>query len=334
MTPTKRKKVSNQRGAALITVLMIVAAISVVAVGVTQSVTAATQRARALDAQAQIRLYAVSAEEVAKSRLLEIMSPLEGRLNTDLPGFDEIQTIPVDGGFFVVSFRDATNCFDLNSAALGVEGGELKADPKALENLTLLFESTELETIDSAMLGASLVDWLDADSIPSNGGAEDAFYLGATPSYRTSSQPLNSLQELRAIQGYNADIVRVLDGIACTRPLHTDAPLHHINLNTIKIEQAAQLQLAFSDALSLDEARNIIANRPLGGWPEPDAFLEEAAIKKIDPAMRKNDRLTVTTSLVEVFTEVSYRGQVMKMRFLFETLPGKPIRTLQRQRVG
>jgi general secretion pathway protein K len=75
MTPNPQKPHSNQNGAALITVLMIIAAISVVALGVTQSVTSATQRARALDAQAQIRLYAVSAEEVAKSRLLEILTP-------------------------------------------------------------------------------------------------------------------------------------------------------------------------------------------------------------------------------------------------------------------
>jgi general secretion pathway protein K len=334
MTPNPQKPHSNQNGAALITVLMIIAAISVVALGVTQSVTSATQRARALDAQAQIRLYAVSAEEVAKSRLLEILTPLEGRLNVDLPGFGEAQTIPVDGGVFEVSFRDATNCYDLNSVVLGIEGGELQVDPQGLSNFSIMLESTALQTTDSTTLGASLVDWLDADAIPQQGGAEDAFYIGATPSYLTSSQPLVSLKDLRGIQGFSAETVQALDGIACARPIHADAALHQINLNTIQVEQAGLLQLAFSGALELEEARRVIANRPLGGWPDPEAFLEEPAIKKIDPAMRKNERLTVTTSLIEVFTEVSYRGQVMKMRFLFETLPGKPIRTLQRQRVG
>jgi general secretion pathway protein K len=324
----------NQRGAALITVLMIIAAMSVVALGVTQSVTNATQRARALDGQAQLRLYAAAAEEVAKSRIAEIMAPIEGRLSADLPGFGQPQTIPVDGGSFTVTVRDATNCFDLNSVVLGADGDALQPQEETIKAFGSILETTDIDPFQATGLVSSLVDWLDSDTVPGQGGAEDAFYLGLTPSYRTSGQPLTSLQELRAIRGFTPEIIDSFDGLLCARPTHTFAAMGQVNLNTLTVNQAPLLRLALSDAIEVEEVERLIAARPIGGWPDLPTFLLEPAIAKIDPALRKTDRMLVSTTLVEVFADVSYRGQMMKMRYLFETLPGKPVRTLQRQRVG
>ena len=98
----------SERGAALLTVMMIVAAMSVAALAVTQAVTQATVRSRALDAQAQLAFYAASAEEVAKARLTEILGPLGSKLVLGMPGLDTPQTIPLDHGVLIVSVRDAT----------------------------------------------------------------------------------------------------------------------------------------------------------------------------------------------------------------------------------
>ena len=57
MSPVRR----SERGAALLTVMMIVAAMSVAALAVTQAVTQSTIRSRSLDAQAQLAFYAASA---------------------------------------------------------------------------------------------------------------------------------------------------------------------------------------------------------------------------------------------------------------------------------
>ena len=325
---------SNQRGAALITVLMIIAAMSVVAVGVTQSVTNATQRARALDGQAQLRLYAAAAEEVAKSRLVEIMAPIEGRLSADLPGFGEPQIIPVDGGSFTVRVRDATNCFDLNAVVLGEDGDTLQPQEETIKALESILLAKDIDKFEVTGLVSSLVDWLDGDSTPRKGGAEDAYYLNLKPSYRTSGQPLTSLQELRAIRGFTPEIIAALDSLLCARPTHTLAATGQVNLNTLTVAQASLLQLTVSNAIETEEAERLIAGRPIGGWPDLQTFLLEPTIANIDPSLRKTDRMMVSTTLVEVFADVSYRGQMIKMRYLFETLPGKPVRTLQRQRLG
>ena len=92
--------------------------------------------------------------------------------------------------------------------------------------------------------------------------------------------------------------------------------------------------MAFNEALSLDDAKSLIASRPIGGWATVEDLLEDPLIERIDPNQIRQDRLGLVTSLVEVSANVSYRGHDMTMRFLFEALPGQPVRTLRRERIG
>ena len=149
---------SKERGAALLTVMMIVAAMSVAALAVTQSVTQATMRSRALDAQAQLLFYAASAEEVAKARMFEVLGPLENKLNADLPGLGEPQIIPLDQGALTVTARDASNCFNVNQLTRGLEGGELVADPDAQKAYQFLLT----ETIED---GKHLITWTHREQV-------------------------------------------------------------------------------------------------------------------------------------------------------------------------
>ncbi|MCR9269590.1 MAG: type II secretion system minor pseudopilin GspK [Hyphomonadaceae bacterium] len=326
----------SQRGAALLTVLMIIAAMSVAALAVAQAVTMATQRARALDAQAQLALYAVSAEEVAKARLMSILEPLQSRLNADLPGFGEPQTIPVDGGIFTVTVRDATNCFDVNQLAKGGQGSAVQADPTAQADYLMLLESV-LESgfsADIVSLVSSLTDWMDDNSVPGNGGAEDAYYLSETPSYRTSAQKLATLDELRAIRGYTPSVIAAIRPLLCALPSQAQRGTPALNINTLEEVHAPLLQLAFEGAIELNEARELILSRPQGGWGSAQDLIEDPIVTRIDPQKIKIERLGLVTSLVEVSANVSYRGHDMTMRYLFKAEPGLPISTLRRERIG
>lgn len=325
-----------ERGAALLTVLMIVAAMSVAALAVTQAVTNATQRARALDAQAQLGFYEASAEEVAKARLTEVLQLTQNRINADLPGFGEPQTVPVDGGAFLVIARDASNCFNVNALVKRGEGGQSVSDPDAqAAYLTVLTGMLEdgFEA-DPPSLVASLTDWMDTNSVPGSGGAEDSFYLSETPSYRTSSQALTNLDELRAIRGYTRDVTRIIKPVLCALPPSQNATSITLNINTLEEQHAPLLQLAFGDALELREARELILLRPQGGWSSVEVMLQDPILQRIDPAKIKTDRLGVVTSLVEVSANVSYRGYDMTMRYLFYAEPGRPLQTLRRERIG
>jgi general secretion pathway protein K len=332
MTP----RIVSQRGAALITVLMIVAAMSVAALAITKAVTDAAQRARALDAQAQLAFYAVAAEDVAKARMADLLAPLEYKLFAELPGLGEPQIIPVNGGAFSVSARDATNCFDVNTLTkFDGESGQV-GDPEARAAYQALLTASLDSGLASDMqaLVSSVTDWMDENSVPGNGGAEDSYYLSETPSYRTSGQKLAGLDELRAIRGYSPEIMAQIQPLLCALPARFDAQPMALNINTLDAWHAPLLQAVFSDALSLDDAQTLIATRPLGGWVDTESFLADPLVQRIDPAQIKTEQISLVTRLVEVSANVSYRGYDMTMRYLFEVVPGQPIRTLNRERIG
>lgn len=326
----------SQRGAALLTVLMIVAAMSVAALAITKAVTDATRRSSALDAQAQLAFYAVSAEEVAKARMAEVLGPLENKLFAELPGLGEPQIIPVEGGVFSVTARDATNCFDINTLTATGEGGRQSANASAQRVYQSLLGAAIEDGYASDMVAlvASLTDWMDANSVPGSGGAEDSYYLSEVPSYRTSGQKLANIEELRAVRGYTIEIMQRIAPLICALPEGTQVQQQQLNINTLTEAQAPLLQATLSDALSLDDVRSVIANRPQGGWASVEDLLEDQTVKRIDPTQIQLDRLGVVSSLVEVSANVSYRGHDMTMRYMFEAVPGRPIRTLRRERIG
>lgn len=324
----------SERGAALITVLMIVAAMSVVAVGLTQTVSSATQRARALDSQAQLRNYEIAAEQAARVRLGEMLRGIEGQLTADMPGLNEVQAIPIDGGLIQVRARDATNCFDVNSLVVGNNRGDLEVVPELVDEFIVILDGAGFDTSDVTALSSALIDWMDSDSTPGLGGAEDGFYASEIPTYRTSGRPLANLTELRTIRGFTPQVVETLGTSICARPVRPDTASGTLNINTMTVENAAALSLAFSGVLEIEDARHLIRSRPLGGWPDVEAFLNEPAIITISPEVRKVDRLSVVTTHVEVYAEVAYRDQMMSLLYLFETVPGQPVRTLRRERVG
>ncbi len=324
----------SERGAALLTVMMIVAAMSVAALAVLQAVTQSMTRSRALDAQAQLAFYAVSAEEVAQARMTSVLGAIENKLVLDMPQLGEAQTIPVDGGALVVTVRDATNCFDVNSLVVNAEGGALVADPDQQKTYRTLLTDVIEEGYASDMvaLTSALTDWMDDNSVPGDGGAEDGYYVSEYPAYRTASQPLSSLDELRGIRGYTRDIFTRVRPVLCALP--EPSQTRAFNINTLEIHHAPLLRQVFTDALPLESARELIASRPTGGWRTIEELTTDPLVQTIDPSVVRTDRLGLVTTLVEVSANVSYRGHDMTMRFLFETQPGRPIRTLRRERVG
>lgn len=326
----------RERGAALLTVMMIVAAMSVAALAVTQSVTRATVRSQALDAQAQLALYAISAEEVAKARMTEVLAPLDNKLRADLPGLGEPQVFPLDQGVLTVTARDATNCFNVNRLTRPSDGGRLAADSDMQQAYQAIL-TDQIEggyASDMVALVSALTDWMDDNSVPGSGGAEDGYYASEVPSYRTSGQKLGSISELRAIRGYTIEVYTSIRPVLCALPDTDGSEQIKLNINTLRERDAALLQLAFSDALSVDAARELIASRPAGGWSDTDAMLEDPLLTQINPERINREMLGTVTSLVEVSTNVSYRGHDMTMLYLFKIQPGRPLETISRERIG
>ncbi len=59
----------------------------------------------------------------------------------------------------------------------------------------------------TAELAAAVGDWRDADSDPSENGAEDEIYGRLNPPYRCKNAPFESIEELRLVYGFTQDIL-------------------------------------------------------------------------------------------------------------------------------
>lgn len=53
----------------------------------------------------------------------------------------------------------------------------------------------------------SIIDWLDADSTPRQGGAESDYYSGLSPSYQCKNGPLDSIEELLLVKGVTPQLL-------------------------------------------------------------------------------------------------------------------------------
>jgi len=110
-----------------------------------------------------------------------------------------------------------------------------------LERFSRLLGALKLPT----NLGNAVVDWLDTDiETRSPDGAEDDYYIGLTPPYRTGNTLMFSPEELRMVKGFNAD--GIYDKLA---PFITALPVvTAININTAPIEVLESLSADITNA--------------------------------------------------------------------------------------
>lgn len=297
---------SKEQGVALVTVLMIVAAMSVVGVLISSAVLASTNRAKSLDASAQAAWFLAGAAEFGEILVGDLVEASEGRLFAGMPKLGEPLQFSIDGGMITLRGHDASNCFNVNT--LGAQQGSAERQTSAASPVDDYEELLGLAVPDGAdapALAATLADWIDRDLSPGLSGAEDSYYLGETPGFRTSGQPLANLSEMRAIRYYSPELLAAIEPLICAMPAREPQTL---NINTLSEEQAPLLSLAMSGALTVEAARDVIFKRPSGGWDSVDMFVALPEIAEVSPDLRRTDMLSVASSHIGVEAAIEYRG--------------------------
>lgn len=150
---------------------------------------------------------------------------------------------PLPAGSAVLSgeLRDEQGRLNLNNIVInGAPGPEFAA-------LTRLFELLELDPRPIA----ALRDWIDADEDLSPGGAESQAYLALEPSYRSANRPLDSLESLYRVAGFDDKIIATIIPYVAVLPTGTA-----LNLNT-----ASPHVLAARFAMPLDDAKALVESR-------------------------------------------------------------------------
>lgn len=259
----KRVVGHGERGAALLSVLLLVAVMAVLAVSALERLKLSTHLAANGSALDQARAFGAAAETLALLRITDLTARDPAR--TTLAGGWNGQrfNLPIPGGLASGRVRDGGNCFNLNSVATGQTPTELTPNQTGIDQFAALMVALEVEPGIARRVAASLADWVDADDIVAPEGAEDAFYRGLATPYLPGNTQLYDISELRAVAGVTPELYARLRPWVCVLPR---AVLSPININTLLPDQAPLLAMLVPGRLDVPRARAILLKRPQGGY--------------------------------------------------------------------
>ena len=252
----------HERGAALLSVLLLVAVMAVIAAMMLDRVSIATRLAANGQAMTQARLIAYAAETVAIEQVKELVEADSAR-TVDRAGLLTREfTLPFDNGMATARMQDAGNCFNVNSVVAG-QDGQYSLRPLGRQQFISLALTLEIPEGEAGAMADALVDWIDSDQVPLPNGAEDQHYRGADTPYATADKPVADITELRALRHMTADHYDRLRPWLCALPTTDLSP---INVNTLRVDQARLLAMLNPAMISIDRARGVLAARPATGW--------------------------------------------------------------------
>jgi len=263
----------SERGAALLSVLLLVAVMAVIAAVMLERLNLATRLAANSQAMTQARLYALSAESLATARVASLIKA-GGDRTVDPQGLLGREfAMPLSVGAVTVRIDDAGNCFNLNSLVEGEEGNYTLRST-GLTQLRALMESLAIPQNEAIPLSDAIADWIDSDDAPAPNGSEDSYYQGLATPYRTGGRLIVDPSELRAVRGMTPPYYARLRPWVCALPGNELSPL---NINTLRPDQARLLAMLSPQTIDLRRAQAIIAQRPAGGLDTAADFLRPFA---------------------------------------------------------
>jgi general secretion pathway protein K len=256
----------RQSGVALITVLLVVAIVTVVCAGLIARQQVSIRNSANQMLQRQAWQYALGGEALGESLLLRDLRAkgADPQNPVDHPLEDwakPLPVFPVDNGEIAVRIEDLAGRFNLNSL---VQDGH--PDRQAVERFKRLLERLQIDQ----PYAERLVDWLDADQEPTGEhGAEDNQYLLALPPFRSAGREMRDASELRLLQGMTEAYYRVLTPYVVALPAKTP-----LNVNTA----SALVLSCLSDRLDPGSAQALVNGRGREGYRDVRAFLDQQAL--------------------------------------------------------
>lgn len=205
-----KQTLSNQRGMALLLVLVVVALLSALLTELAFSTLVDLRLAETFRDSTRAAYLAKGGVRVGRALLQEDRNSWDHR--SEFWGIGVVG-YPVGDGFVSVEVKDQDGLLNLNRL---VPGG---IDYPAYKGRVYkLFR--ELGLPDPEDLTAALIDWVDSDSNVFNdnlnsqmvgNGAEENYYQGLNPPTHCKNAPLDSLEELASIRGFTPEIRAAID---------------------------------------------------------------------------------------------------------------------------
>lgn len=314
MTP--RNHSPTERGAALLTVLLIVAVMAVVSAGAIERLTLATRLAQSSNAMDQARHFQLAAEALALRRIDTLIAGSRSQVTLEGDWLDRPYTLPLpNGGSAELRLSDSGNCFNLNSLVADSTVGGSAQRPLAIEQFMTLMLALGLSREDASRIASSVGDWIDADQNAASGGAEDSAYASARPSYRTGNRPLTDVSEIRVMAGVTPSHWSRLAPWLCALPTSDLSP---INANTLQPEQAPLVQMLLPGKIDPARARAHIASRPANGYGRIERFWQGATNDGTPPTGDAASQVKLTTRWFRLRTRITVDNVTLSVSSLID----------------
>jgi general secretion pathway protein K len=278
-----RRPPERERGAALLAVLLLVAVTGAIAAAMVEDLRLSRGVALNATARDQGRLFADGVEQLALLTIDDRLQQSPGRTTLAGGWNGATRTVQLPGGASAdVTVRDGSNCFNINSVEDGQPGRPLVRRPSGVGQFMGLMIALEVPEPEARRIAEAAADWVDSDSVPGPGGAEDDAYAGGPAPYRTGNTLFADPGEVRALAGMTPAIYARLRPWLCAMPTSDLSP---ININTLGVEQAPLLAMLAPGQISLDRAGRILAQRPSGGWGNQVEFWRVEALSELNVPM-------------------------------------------------
>lgn len=317
----------EDRGAALLTVLLLVAGMSVLAIGLLDDVRFGLRRAHNGEAYAQARWYALGAESYGRARLAELTRLEPRAFASAAERARSPLSFPVEAGSVRAELSDGAACFNLNALAEGVPQSLSRREAGVAQFATLM-TALGIPSAEAGAIAAAAADWIDSDTDTSPGGAEDEAYARGRTPYRTANTLMADVSELRAVRGVTPALYARVRPYLCALPTVGASP---VNANTLPAEKAVVLTALTEGRLSLPAARAVLAGRPAGGWASADALWTSPGLADLAPDAPGRAEIGVTPSYFDLKVEVRHLDAEAQLTALFERAAPGAVRLVSRR---
>lgn len=321
----------GERGAALLTVLLLVAILSVIAALMLERASLATNLAINSADRNVARWSGFGLEAVSVQRITALRQQ-GGRLPPISEGNEALSwDVPLDNssgqsGAGRITARDGGVCFNVNGLVSG-QKGTFVVRPLGVEQFARLANILEIDQRQARSIGESIADWIDSDQQPEPGGAEDAFYLRQPEPYRTGGQLVHDVGELRAVRGMTDDIFAVLQPWLCALPI---AELSSYNINQMKPEDYPLLASLLFEEYPALQMETVLRRRPPLGFPSVISFWETVDQNEIAADPEVEGQAVIDTRWYDLQMAVQVGNAVFTERALVDsaTQPAQLVRRI------
>lgn len=300
----------KNKGVALITVMLILALATILAVSMSSRQQLNIHRSANVFNFEQAYQYVLGAESWAK---LILKRDLEDN-KTDSFADDwatVLPPLPIEGGQMSGRIEDLQARFNLNNL---VQNG--KPNKLYVERFQQLLRNIEL----SEDMATIIIDWLDSNEQIGFSGAEDNEYLNSSPAYRTANQSMNDLSELLLLKGVNFESYEKLRPFVCVLKSETK-----INVNTA----SAEVLSSIIKDISIEDAKSLIEDRNKEAYKKIEDFLEHPLLKQKEV---KKEGLAVSSQYFQLNSTAQIERITVEYTSIINRISSNDIMILKRSR--